>query len=103
MRRVPVSFAALLARWRNGTGRRALHIAQRPVPLPGGDAEVGKDCWGQIAQRAVQSDGVVVVLPSCQSLADVADQLLLPGKIRKRFRHLLRRLGIASSKLGMLA
>ena len=34
---------------------------QRPVPLHSGSAEFGIGGWRQIAERAVRSDGIVVV------------------------------------------
>jgi hypothetical protein len=60
-----------LARWRNGAGRGALNVAQRPDPLHSGHAEFGKNSRRQIAERTVRPDGVVIVLPDCQRFADM--------------------------------
>ncbi len=63
-----------MARWCNGTGRGALDVAQRPVPLHFGSADFGIDGWWQIAERAVWPHGVVVVFPDRQSLADMTER-----------------------------
>jgi len=63
-----------LGRWCNGAGREALNVAQRPVPLHSGNAEFGKDGGRQIAERTVRPDGVVIVLPDRQSLADMGER-----------------------------
>jgi hypothetical protein len=58
----------LLARRSNGMGRGALGVAQRPVPLRRGNAELRVRGRRQIADAAVWPNGVVVVLPNRQSL-----------------------------------
>ena len=63
-----------MARWCNGTGRGALDIAQRPVPLHCGSAEFGERGWRQIAKRTVRPNGVVIILPDRESLADMVER-----------------------------
>src|SRR5579871_708465 len=62
-----------MARRSNGTGRGALNIAQRPVPLRSGCAAVGVGRGREIAETAVRPDCVVVVLPDCQRLARMTE------------------------------
>jgi hypothetical protein len=53
----------------------ALDEAQRPVPLHFGCAEFGIGGRWQIAERAVQPDGVVVVPPERRCLVACANEV----------------------------
>jgi len=55
-------------------GRGAPERAQRPVPLHRGDAELGIIGGRQIAEAAMRSDGVVVVLPLRQRRSRVRER-----------------------------
>src|SRR5205809_4183754 len=50
-------------------GRGALGVAQRPIPLHLGSAESGVDRRCEIANTAMRSHRVVIVLPDCQYFA----------------------------------
>jgi hypothetical protein len=55
-------------------GREALDLAQRPVPLHLGYAELSIGGWWQIAERAVWPDGVVVYPPDCQCFSHMVER-----------------------------
>jgi hypothetical protein len=60
--------------------RGAPQLLKRSVPLHARGVEFGVDGWRQIAEAAVCSDSVVVLLPGCQlrtSLGQRAEQCLV--------------------------
>jgi|SRR5665213_1611192 len=49
--------------------------AQRPIPLHHGDAELGIGSGWQIAEAAMRSDGVVVVLPGGEHRTGMSERV----------------------------
>ena len=69
-----------IGRWRNGAGRGAASVTQRPTRCICRSAEFGIDRWREIADGTVRPHEVVVVLPDRASPAALYVPLVENGQ-----------------------